>query len=119
MSNYYLAMWCTEGLEYIVDLNAVMNEQNAWEKEKLVSILAETKHRPKPSEPPIGQMIIRARYNPQRNYEIYTFNTDSSITIDDLKKAFEENPQPIVDFIRENGYRVYSDHFKDTKVKIR
>jgi hypothetical protein len=68
----------------------------------MVDILAE---KPVTWSNPIQYMILRARFNEQRNYEIYTFHT--SIKEEDLIREFEERPQVIVDAIRRVGKKLY------------
>jgi hypothetical protein len=47
--------------------------------------------------------------NSQRCYEIYSFNADDELTEDAIKSAFETAPQGIVEFIRANGNKIFSD----------
>jgi hypothetical protein len=61
---------------------------------------------------------MRARFNPQRAYEIWTFNTEASIDEDTLWEIAQENPQSLVDMIREKGKRLYSNA-KLTEPRIR
>jgi hypothetical protein len=60
---------------------------------------------------PLQSLILRARANSQRHYEIYQFTTDG-IDMDDVKSMFEDNPQFIVNHIRKNGRKIYSDRFE-------
>jgi hypothetical protein len=105
---HFLAMWCNEGLECIFDVATAKKQIENWEKEILFSILKEEHHRAKPKPIPLNQMIIRASMNSQRVYEIYEFN--STFAVDEVKHLFETEPQIIVEWIRENGYKVYSDY---------
>ena len=59
-------------------------------------------------------IMMRARVNSQRHYEIYTVQTDPSISKDDMVRMFEENPQHMADLIRERGNQLYSDRSKNT-----
>lgn len=102
----YLAMWDMYGLEFIFDTSK-------WEKEYMWSILSE---KPKPTTPSIQMMILRAKANPQRCYEIYAFNADAGINEESIKIAFESAPQGIVDFIRANGQKIYSDRIEKKAV---
>ena len=104
-SDRYLAMWCNEGIECLFNLTE-------WEKKKSWATLTGEKF---VSEvPSLQTLMLRARYNVQREYEIYLF--DSTVSRDELMEAFHENPQPLVDFIRENGDCLHSDK---SKAKIR
>jgi hypothetical protein len=104
----FVAMWCNEGLEVIYDLDPAHAEIEKWEKDNLFAMIKEEEHKPRPRPIPLNQMIIRARMNSQRSYEIYEFK--STFDIDEVKELFKTKPQLIVESIRENGYKVYSDY---------
>lgn len=63
-------------------------------------------------------MTLRARYNSQRHYEIYGFTVDEGVDEDSIRDWFQRDPQSIVDWIRKNGQKLYSDRFSPTRVKI-
>lgn len=109
----FLAMWSSEGLECVIDLSAWKQKVDIWEKSEIWSILKEEAHGIAPSIP-LKQMILRARVNSQRVYEIYTFTVTDGITKQDVEELFATSPQYIVDFIRKNGYKVYSDYSNQT-----
>ena len=52
---------------------------------------------------------LRARANMQRHYEIYIISVEEGITIDDIREAFEANPQGMADTVRRIGHKFYSD----------
>jgi hypothetical protein len=98
-SHTYLAMWDCNGLEILIDvteqqINQVLNALADKEQQRL----------------PIRAMLLRARFNSQRNYEIYTF--DSELSYWDIIAMFKENPQVIVNTVREVGNKIYSDRVK-------
>jgi hypothetical protein len=95
----YLAMWDMYGLECLFDTGE-------WQKQYMWSIL---KEEDRPQGPNLQMMILRAKMNSQRCYEIYTFNAENDLTEDAIKLAFEVAPQGIVDFIRTNGNKIFSD----------
>lgn len=68
--------------------------------------------------PNLNALILRARYNPQRHYEIYTVDVDETITAKDMIDMFEEDPQGMADLIRDRGNQLYSDRAQTNKVKI-
>ena len=109
----YIAMWDHTGLECIFDCTEEKEKYVQWEKDAMVSILKGDAKPTRETNIPIQQMILRARFNSQREYEIYEFN--STVSIKSLEKAFQSNPQPIVEFIRDNGYKIYSDYNPDKK----
>lgn len=72
----------------------------------------------KHSLPNLNALIMRARYNPQRHYEIYTVDVDPSITAEDMIDMFTESPQGMADLIRARGNKLYSDRMDKRQVVI-
>jgi hypothetical protein len=66
----------------------------------------------------VNSIMLRARYNSQRHYEIYTVTMDDSISEQDVRDMFENSPQGMADLIRERGHKMYSDRVNQTQVKI-
>jgi hypothetical protein len=64
---------------------------------------------PKARIPGLNILILRARANPQRNYEIYTVQVDPDVSLKDIQDMFKDSPQTIVDLVRARGHRLYSD----------
>lgn len=104
----FLAMWDIHGLEAIYSVDHARDQIVNWEKSELWNILKEENSKPKPNPIPLNQMLIRARMNSQRSYEIYEFK--STFNMNEVKELFKDKPQIIVDWIRENGYKIYSDY---------
>ncbi len=115
-TKHYLAMWDMQGLESLHDVDLHMKKYNEWEQQKIIAILKEERIPNQPSGIPLQMMILRASANSQRAYEIYEFN--STVEYDELKEAFNDNPQPIVEWIRTNGKKVYSDYVKQDRKMI-
>lgn len=109
-------MWDMEGLECLFDVDLYMNRNNEWDKKKIVSILKEEKLPDKPPQIPLQHMILRAKVNSQRAYEIYEFNSTFGYT--ELIEIFNNDPQPVVEWIRANGKKVYSDYVKQNRKMI-
>lgn len=66
----------------------------------------------------ISTLMLRARVNSQRSYEIYSFSTDADIDYDDVRELFDSDPQSIVNLIRSKGRKIYSDYSPATKKAI-
>lgn len=109
----YLLSWDCYGLESCVNISDI--EKNAvWKTLKGESTARD------PSLNQIVSMItLRARFNSQRHYEIYLIDTDDSITENDLRNMFEQDPQGSSDLIRHRGRMLYSDRNEDHKIVIR
>jgi hypothetical protein len=115
--NCFIVMWDMLGLESIFDIHKAMQEIENWEKNKIWDVLkGHQMEAPKPNPIPLPMMILRARSNSQRSYEIYSFNTTMSER--EVRKIFAEDPQPIVEWIRENGNKIYSDYVKQERKMI-
>lgn len=101
----FLAMWDCDGLECLFDVTDMEGDA------MMSGLRGETYKMPFN----LSMMMMRARYNNQRSYEIYTFVT-SGMDYDDVKDMFDNDPQIIVESIRENGNMIYSDYSKKAKV---
>ena len=104
----YICMWDENGFETIVDMSS-------WERESLLNTIAGKQL----SKPPVNlqAMTMRARFNPQRAYEIWTFNTEESLDEDTLWSYAEDNPQGLVDMIRDRGKQLYANS-KNAEARI-
>jgi hypothetical protein len=111
--NNFLVVWDMLGLESIFSVDDALNEVESYEKDKTWKILKNEPVGKAPNPIPLQMLIMRARYNTQRSYEIYTFSTD--MTMNQVREVFAVTPQPIVEWIRENGNKIYSDYVKQEK----
>lgn len=108
-TNTFIFVWDSYGLETCINLTEL--EQN-----QLLDILKD-----KPSQSIsqlLNSILLRAKFNCQRHYEIYSCQVDSSITRNELIKMFSNNPQQSADTIRQLGTEIYSDRADKTKVLI-
>ena len=69
--------------------------------------------------PSLHHLILRAKFNMQRHYEIYTVEATEGISADDIRDMFEGSPQTAADTIRERGNCLHSDRVTDDRVLIR
>jgi hypothetical protein len=66
----------------------------------------------------LNMLVLRARYNPQRHYEIYAIDVEDGITATDIKQMFNNDPQGSADLIRERGRNIFSDRANKQHIKI-
>lgn len=59
--------------------------------------------------PGLNILIMRARANPQRHYEIYTVQVEPDVSLKDIQGMFKDTPQAMVDLVRAQGHKLYSD----------
>ena len=100
-----LAMWSTQGLECVIDITQEQ-KQAVWAR------LNNKKYQPGFS---LDTLKLRAKFNSQRHYEIYTFDS-GDLGLVDVRNQFETTPQAIVDFVREHGTKIYSDRVRDSVI---
>jgi hypothetical protein len=98
-------MWDCNGLECLFDITDVDGDM-------LMSKLKGETYRVPYN---LSMMMMRARANLQRSYEIYSFTT-VDMDYDDVKSMFETDPQVMVNAIREQGHMIHSDYSPNRKV---
>ncbi len=113
-NRYFLAFWCRDGFEVIEDITACQN----WEHKQLIDALSDKKIEPNPMSQMITYATLRGRLNSQRQYELYAFMTDGDIDKEDLVKWADKDSQSLVDWIRVNGVKLYSDYYRKHKDRI-
>jgi hypothetical protein len=103
-------MWCNQGLECCIDITEDQ-QQRMWERLK-GQPLRET------AVPNYNHLLLRARVNSQRHYEVYTCEATDGITAEDIKEMFETSPQTAADTIRRLGHCLHSDRATNDQVLI-
>ena len=96
--NLLLMMWDEQGLDCCLDITQA-------EKDMVWAQLSNTTS----PKIPIHLMMMRAKVNSHRHYEIYTVRVDEGVTADDVIELFNNNPQGAADLIRERGNQIYSN----------
>ena len=110
MSHQFLIMWCNEGLECCIDITEDQ-QQRMWERLK-GQPLRET------AIPNYNHLLLRARVNSQRHYEVYSVEATDGITAEDIQDMFEASPQTAADTIRRLGHCMHSDRATKDRVLI-
>jgi len=106
-NGYFAIMWDCHGLEAVARV-----------PDPADITFAMLANKPKPAAPNINMWELRARYNPQRNYEIYLITATPGIDEQDIRDMFENDPQGSADTIRRIGEKFYSDRADKSKVLI-
>ena len=109
-SNLFIMAWDSNGLEAVVNITD-------FEKEVAWSMLQD-REPPKKIGSIVSYLMMRARANSQRHYEIYTMTVQAGITDADIRSMFDSDPQGSADLIRDRGNKIYSDrrNLVDTKI---
>lgn len=113
-TNAYLVYWCEEGLESIIPIT----QYEHWDAENTFRILNDQEPVRNPMNGVLQGMLLRARVNSQRHYELYAVDCDASITKEDLEQMFENSPQTAAELIRDRGHKLYSDRAVADRVRI-
>ena len=109
MNHQFVVVWDNTGLEYVGDIT-LDEQQRTW---------ATLKGQPlKYTIPNLNHLMLRARYNTQRHYEIYIVTATDGITAEDIQAMFEANPQMSADTIRRLGQCVHSDRANKEEILI-
>lgn len=113
-TNAYLIYWCNEGLESITPIT----EYEHWDRDNTFRVLNNEEAVRNPMTGMIQHMMLRSRFNPQRNYELYAIDCEESITKEDLESMFEDDPQAAADLIRQRGHKVFSNRSENARIRI-
>ena len=95
----FLLMWDCYGLETVADYTEY-SQGKMWAELQDETYLG--------SFPSLNMLLMRARMNSQRNYEIYAVEAVEGITKEDLIQLFEDSPQHAAELIRERGYCIFN-----------
>ena len=113
--NVFLLSWDMTGLESLIDLTTLENLHKEEEKVRMIAILSDPEARDPGNQSGsvlnqiVQNIVLRARVNQQRHYEVYTIQTTPGITEKDLWGMFNNDPQYAAELIRERGNQLYSD----------
>ena len=113
-TNAYLVYWCNEGLEGVVPISQYEEIDVA----NTFRILADEDPVRNPINTIIQTMLLRARCNTQRHYELYAIEADPGISGRDIESMFRANPQSSADTIRRIGVKLWSDRINTDRIVI-
>lgn len=112
--NLFLLSWDMTGLESVIDLTTLEKLRKEDEKKRIFKILSDPdavdpgEHVGQVLHQTVQSILMRARVNSHRHYEVYTIQTTAGITEQTLRELFEKNPQHAAELIRERGNQLYS-----------
>ena len=110
MSHQFLIMWDQLGLECCIDVTEDQ-QRRMWQKLKGEPVSES-------AIPNYQHLLLRARVNSQRHYEIYSVEATDGITAEDIREMFEASPQSAADTIRRLGHCMHSDRATKDRVLI-
>lgn len=110
----FLVSWDMTGLEAVVDIT----QYEDWDKQVTWDILSGKDAKQNPLGQIYNMMMLRARFNGHRHYEIYGLTADEGIETDDIRNMFDNDPQIAADAVRRIGVKLYSDRISEKVQKI-
>jgi hypothetical protein len=103
---YFLLSWTNEGFECVMDVTKYAPEN--WETEAMEARLSgvEFESPTRDLNSIINGLSMRAKFNSQRNHEVYMITGASGIDLDTVRELSETEPQFLADFARKNGHPI-------------
>ena len=98
----FVVSWDCQGLETVLPITD-------WEKQEVFDILSGKVVQKKNIPHIVGMLIMRARVNSHRFYEIYAITAVEGITKEDIEEMFKNAPQEAANTMRRIGEKIYSD----------
>ena len=109
-----LVYWSSEGLESVTSIGHY--EQS--DMDNTFRILNDQDPVRNPVNTIIQTMILRARYNSHRHYELYAVTAADGITSSDVEGMFDTDPNSAAKLVRSLGVKLYSDRADKKRVVI-
>ena len=105
LGDLYFIMWDDLGLDGLVNVSELQREDVLRSLQTEGGIIPQAVHT-------LSAMLLRARYNSQRHYEVYSISVASGIEEDDLRNLFESDIKATAELIRERGHSFFSGRDK-------
>ena len=112
--NAFIFSWDQLGIDSIVPIS----QYEFHDQENTMRLLRDQPRINNPLNNIVRSLLLRARYNPQRHYEIYAVDCTEEMDEVFWREQWEEYPQSTAELIRERGHKLYSDRAETHKVKI-
>ena len=113
-TNAFIFSWDQEGIESIVPIT----QYEDWDKVQLMEVLKGNPLEKNPLNQLINMMVLRARFNTQRHYEIYAIDCDPELDEVFWKERWQADPQWCADIVRKKGYVIHNDRANADRIKI-
>ena len=114
-TNAFLFSWDCTGVEAVIPIT----QYEDWDTANAFAVLEGNSKTPNPLNSTINAILMRARFNPQRFYEVYVVDCDASISVKDWRDMWDASPQLCADMIRKRGVKLYGEPIPEDRVRIR
>ena len=112
--NAFIFSWDQLGIESIIPIS----QYEFHEQENTMRLLRDQKRINNPLNNIVRSLLLRAKFNPQRHYEIYAIDCTEEMDEVFWREQWEEYPQATAELIRGRGHKLYSDRVETHKIKI-
>ena len=113
--NAYLFSWDCTGVEAVIPIT----EYEDWLTVNAFAVLEGESPKPNPLNGTLNAIVMRARFNPHRFYEVYAVDCDPGITEQDWRGMWLASPQLCADMIRKRGVKLWGNPMPVDTVRIR
>ncbi len=114
----YVLSWDCTGLESVICISDMAKEET-WAALLKDHNIDDHRNGRRPTVTGlVHSLMMRARFNPQRFYEIYAIDVADGITSGDIREWFDSAPQQMAELIRARGRKIYSDRRNTKEVRI-
>lgn len=114
-TNAFLFSWDCTGVEAIIPIT----QYEDWDTANAFSVLEGNSKSVNPLGGILHSVLMRARANPQRFYEVYTVDCEEGITQSIWQEMWDINPQSCADIIRTRGVKLYGEPMPVNTVRVR
>jgi hypothetical protein len=104
-TNAFLMSWDCTGVEAIIPIS----QYEDWDTVNAFSVLEGKTPSPSPLNSMINAILMRARFNAQRFYEVYAIDCDTCITEQDWRDMWDSSPQATAELVRARGVKLYGE----------
>lgn len=113
-TNAYIFAWDNTGIEAVIPIT----QYEQVDRDNTMRILNDEPVVRNPLNGILQMLILRAKANSQRHYEIYSVDCIVELDEEYWKEAWESDPQGCADLVRERGVKLYSDRADKSKQVI-
>ena len=112
--NAFIFSWDQLGIEAIVPIT----QYEFHDQENTIRLLKEQPRIRNPLDSIVRGLLLRARFNTHRHYEIYAIDCAEGMDEKFWRQQWDEYPQETAELIRERGHELYSDRAQKDSIKI-
>lgn len=114
-TNAFLFSWDMHGIESIIPIT----QYEHWDKENLLKLLKEEKTERNPLNSIVRNLLLRARFNSERHYEIYAIDCAPELDETFWRAQWKQHPQYTANLIRQRGHKLYSQRLNQEDILIK